>query len=436
MTPAPVSSPLIAYTADRVFDGNQTWINQAVLVQNGAVTGIRPSHELDRSIPLISKPGCTLLPGLIDAHMHFMPWQGPQYLAFGVTTVRDIGNDLNWILARRTEWPAKPWPRILCVGPLIDGPHAFHQFVSRACADLPSALIAVRETAQAGVDGIKLYVGLAPDWLGPMAREAHAAGLKVSMHCAGAGVLAAGRAGVDEFFHLDGILADLWPDHPPGWLNLWGLPDISRKSDRQREVADKIRELGLTATPTLAYWDSQWKARTSDYPHSADLRQVPVQIIKWQAGGISDPAGSEQWRKALEAAQRFVGLLYQRGVPILAGTDVPCGAVPPGLSLWRELGLLIGAGLTPEQALRTATTNAANFLGHPELGRLRIGASADLVFVRGNPLDRIPETPDIPLVLRQGQPYSPSELMAAASQVPLSTNDPWYLQFRRHAGEV
>jgi hypothetical protein len=436
MTAAPVSSPLIAYTADRVFDGSHVRVNHAVLVQNGTVTGIRPSSELDRAIPVFSMPGCSLLPGLIDAHIHFMPWQGPQFLAFGVTTVRDIGNDLHWILARRTEWPGKPWPRILCVGPLIDGPHAFHKFVSCACADLPSAVLTVRETARAGVDGIKLYVGLSPDWLSPMVREAHAARLKVSMHCAGTGVLHAGRAGVDEFFHLDGLLTDLWPDHPPGWLNLWGSPDMSRRTDRQREIADEIRELGLTATPTLAYWDSQWRARTPDYPHSADLRRVPPQIIKWQAGGTADPSGSEQWRKALDAAQQFVGLLHERGVPLLAGTDVPCGAVPPGLSLWRELQLLVVAGLTPEQALRTATTDAANFLGHPELGRLMVGSSADLAFVRGNPFERIPDPPDIPLVVRQGQPYSPTELLAAASQEPLSTEDPWYRQFRLHAGEA
>jgi imidazolonepropionase-like amidohydrolase len=429
------SASVTAYAADRIFDGHRTWINHAIVIQNGVVTGIRPSREWDGTIPLKSYPGCTILPGLIDTHLHFMPWQGPQYLAYGITTLRDVGNELNWILTQRSKWPAKPWPRILCVGPLLDGPRAFHRFVARSCSDLSSAVTAVRETAEAGVDGIKLYVGLPPDWLSPMVREAHAAGLKVSMHCSAAGVLQAGRAGVDEFFHLDGILSDLWPDHPPGWLNLWGAPEISSKVDRLRKIADEIRELGLTATPTLAYWDSQWRARTRDYPHSVDLRHVPAPIIKWQAGGTADPAGSEQWLKALEAAQRFIGLLYERGVPILAGTDVPCGAVPPGLSLWRELQLLVGSGLSPVQAIRSATAAAADFLGHPELGCLTVGASADLVVVRGDPLDHIPELPEIPLVVRTGQAYFPAELLSATVREPLSTNDPWYLQLRLHAGE-
>ncbi len=413
MSGLPSSSAGFACAADRVFDGTRTWIDHAVLVQNGVVSGLCPSNELDPAIPVRTYPGCTILPGLIDTHIHFMSRQGTQYLAWGVTTVRDTGNELDWILARRSEWPGKPWPRILCVGPLLDGPHPFHKFVSRACPDLPSAVTAVRETAQAGVDGIKLYVGLPPDWLAPMTREAHAAGLKVSRHCSGAGVLQAGRAGVDEFFHLDGILADLWPDHPPGWLNLWGLPDLARTADRQQHLADAIRELGLTATPTLAYWDSQGQ---------------PV--------NTPNPAQADQWRKALEAAQRFVGILLRHGVPILAGTDVPCGAVPPGLSLWRELQLLVGAGLTPEQAIQAATTEAANFLGHPEWGRLASGTAADLIVVRGNPLERIPESPELPLVVRQGQLYSPQDLLSATGQELPSNDDPWARQFSLAAGAI
>jgi len=225
-------------------------------------------------------------------------------------------------------------------------------------------------------------------------QEGHSRGCRVSMHCAGGGVLRAARAGVDEFFHLDGILADVWPDHPPGWLDVWGMPEFARTLDRQRTVADAIRASGITATPTLAYWDSQWRLRTADSLGAEDLRYTPPLMIEWQAVP-PDPVSSELWRRALRAAKTFVGLLLERDVPVLAGSDVPCGLVPPGQSLWRELELLVEAGMSPTQALCAATSAAAVFLDRSELGRLTPGSVADMVLVRGNPVDAIPSRPDM-----------------------------------------
>ena len=423
----------MAVSAARLFDGGRVLTDRAVVVENGVVSAVIPRESLPDGLSIRHEPDCTIIPGLIDAHVHFMRWQGPLFLAHGVTTVRDVGNDPAWILARRREWPDNLWPRILCVGPLLDGPAPIHPFVARCCSDSADAVAAVRETIAAGFDGIKLYVGLKTDWLPAMARESHAAGLKVSMHCQKDGVLRPGRAGVDEFFHLDGILADIWPAHPPGWLNVWGLPELAQTWDRQREVADSIRGLGMTATPTLTYWDSQWRVRTADHRRSDDMRRVPPAMIEWQASEAPDPAASEQWKQALHAAQRFVGLLQERGVPLLAGTDVPCGAVPPGLSLWRELALLVEAGLSPTQALRAATSGAAAFLGHTRLGRLSPGSAADLVLVRGNPLERFPEQPDVAGVMRQGTFYRPAELLAAAETAASTLKEePWGRQFALH----
>lgn len=418
-----------AFAAARIFDGDRILDDHAVLVENGVVSAVMPRGSLPEGIPVRQEPGCTIIPGLIDTHVHFMRWQGPLFLAHGVTTVRDVGNDLAWILARRREWPGHDWPRIFCMGPLLDGPAPIHRMVSRGCSDAEEAQAAVRETAAAGVDGIKLYVGLKMEWLPEMVRQGHAAGLKLSMHGARDGVLAPGRAGVDEFFHLDGILADIWPSRPPGGLSVWGLPDLAQTWDRQREVADEIRRLGMTATPTLAYWDSQWRVRTPGHRLSEEMRLIPPAIVESQASQAPDSAASDQWQRALQAAQRFVGLLRERGVPILAGSDVPCGAVPPGLSLWREMALLVEAGLLPLQALRAATSEAASFMGQARLGWLRPGSAADLVVVRGNPVEHIPEKPEVVLVLRQGTAYRPADLLAsaetAASTIP---EEPWGIQ--------
>lgn len=418
-----------AFSGARIFDGARTLDDHAVLIQNGRVLEIVPCEKVPEGITHHHDDDCTILPGLIDLHVHFMRYEGPQFLAYGVTTVRDTGNDLQWVLARREESESKPWPRIHCLGPIIDGPAPVHEQVCRKCVDLVDAVAAVGETAKAGVDGLKFYVGLDPAWIPAMVEAGHGAGRKVSMHCAGGGVLSAARAGVDEFFHYDGILADLYPDRPRAWLNAWGRPDFVETFDRQRVLADAIRESGITATPTLAYWDSQRRIREAGWSESEDLRYTPEAMAPWQAVS-ADPALRDEWRRALVAAQRFTGLLVEREVPVLAGSDVPCGLIPPGLSLWRELSLLVGSGMSPLRALRAATTDAANFLGNPELGRLAPGAIADLVFVRGNPLEAIPAHPVVAMTVHEGRIYQPEALLMKDDGS--LDDEPWARQFRQH----
>ena len=414
-------------SAARVFDGESTHVDHAVLIEDGMVTGLLPCDSIPPSVPSYHEPECTVLPGLIDTHVHFMRCQGPQYLAYGVTTVRDTGNNLAWILGRRDEWRENHWPRLLCMGPLIDGPSPLHEFVSRACVDVEDGIAAVREAAGRGVDGIKFYTGVKPEWLPSMVEEAHAGGNKVSQHCLGGGATVAVQAGVDEFYHLDGILADVWPDHPPGWLYVWGLPEFGGTVDRQKEVADQIRASGITATPTLAYWDSQWRIRSGDF--QAD-RFIPNPLTEWQSVPV-DRGLSEQWRRALHAAQGFVGLLLERGVPILCGTDVPFGPIPPGLSLWYELSLLVESGMSPEQAVRSATSEAGSFLDRPELGRLTPGSTADMVVVKGNPLEGIPSRPDVVSVVHGGIRLEPKDLMSKTDHLDLD-DEPWARQLESH----
>ena len=419
-----------AYTSERIFDGEHILRDHAVVIENGIVSGVVPLPDVPPDMPLHHRSDCTIVPGLIDTHIHFMRWQGPVFLAYGVTTVRDVGNNLQWVLQCRKEWSEQSWPRILCVGPLLDGPSPSHPVVARSITDLDSAVAAVRDTLAAGVDGIKLYVGLAPEWVAPIVRESHERGRKASMHCLAHGVLTAGRAGIDEFFHLDGILADVWPDHPPGWLDPWGHPDFAGTWDRQQQIADAVGNLGMTATPTLAYWDSQWRMRGEAGATPEESRYMPPELFRW-ASAKRDAVAATTWRRALDAAQAFTGLLLEREVPVLAGSDTPFGAVLPGQSLWRELYLLAESGMSSVRALRAATSDAADFLERPKLGRLHKGQCADLVFVRGDLSKQIPEQPEIVLVLRDGVHYQPDELLQPA-EASTWQNDPWAKQFARH----
>ncbi|MCC6444995.1 MAG: amidohydrolase family protein [Armatimonadetes bacterium] len=432
-----IQAGCFACAADRLFDGVAVLENHAVIVEGRTVAGVMPSEAVPESLPLARVPGTTILPGLIDAHTHLMRWELPLFLAYGVTAVRDTGNDPDWILQCRAQDDEHPSPAILCVGPLLDGSQPFHKLVSRACRDRESAVDAVRETAAAGTDGIKLYVGIPKEWLPAMAEASHAAGLKVSIHSSGEGVRAAARAGIDEFHHLDGILADVWPGHPPGWLSVWSLPEFARTRDAQRKIADEIARLGMAATPTLAYWQSQCRLRDPAFSSSEEAPGVPPEMVLWQQKLSGNGVAADRWRRALEAAQRFTGLLFERGVPILVGTDTPCGAVTPGLSLWHEMALLAGSGMSSIDALQAATSKAADFLGISNRGRLASGSAADLVIIRGDPTREIPAEPDIIAVLKNGKAYQPTELRAKAAQdASTVTEDPWGIQFQVECGDL
>ena len=420
-----------AVAADRVFDGDRILKDHALLVNGGVISNIIPRRSIRGTLPVLYEPDATIIPGLIDTHIHYMRWEAPLFLRYGVTTVRDVGNDSEWIFDQRRRAMDSIGPRILCVGPLIDGIDPGHRFVSRSCGSSAEAIEAVREAAESGADGIKLYHGQPLEWLADITAEAHCHGLNVGMHCLETGVVEPGRCGVDEFFHLDGILTDVWPDHPPGWLGTWGLPAMSATLDEQKRVADEIAELGMTSTPTLAYWESQWRIRARDYRPDDESPNVPNMMRVWQGTAPKRHVDAELWRAAFIAAIGFTRLLVERGVRLLSGTDVPFGAITPGLSLWREMSHLVRAGLSPTRALQTATRDAAAFFGKPEIGRLAAGSSADLVIVRGDPTSAIPEDPKIIAVARNGRLYRPAELATAAFKVAATVNDdPWAAQFR------
>jgi len=420
----------------RLFDGDSVREGQAVLIDGARIAAIVPIAEIPRDIPVVARPDCTLLPGLIDMHAHFMRWEGALYLAYGVTTVRDVANPLAWILARRAEAPGQAWPRLLTTGPALDGPSPHWPEISIGCRDGDDARRQVRALAAAGVDGIKLYVRLPVDWIAGIVEEAHSAGLPVLMHAGSQSVLQAGDAGVDEFFHLDGLLADIWPDCPVGgWLELWGHPAFPTTWARQQQVADAIAHRGLIMTPTLTVWE--WFSRQCyrAHPAPADAPYLPPQFLAWTTAGAANPALGAQWWSAITNAQRFIGLLLERQVRVLPGTDVPWTQHLPGHLLWRELAFLVGAGMSPLDALRAATSRAARVLRLDHIGRLAPGCQADLVFVDGDPTRAIPAHPTIAGVVHAGRCYDQPTLLARAQRDLASFEDePMGIAFKRYYG--
>ena len=337
-----------------VFDGTDLLDGRYdVSFGQSAIIGISPVGEALPAGPTVDGAGATLLPGLIDAHVHFRGRYELSTLArFGVTTALDMGTwppDL--VAALRT---AGQGADIRSSGaPLAGagGPHArIPGFPAESLiATAEQARRRVAELVAEGVDYLKLVLerpgagGPDPATATAAAEAAHAAGLRVVAHASHTGAVAlAVHAGVDILTHAP-LDADL-----------------------DEDLVRAITDAGRVVVPTLI-------------------------MMRGVVRNLGNPALS------YDHARNTVAALHRASATLVAGTDandapgVPA-AVPHGSSLHDELGLLVEAGLSPSEALRSATSVAATAFALPDRGRIRPGLRADLLLVTGDPVADIAAT--------------------------------------------
>ena len=363
-----------------------------VLVGHGRIEAVGPRVEI--SIPpgaaSIDVRGKTILPGLWDMHTHVtqIEW-GPVYLAAGVTTVRDMGNESELILALRDALASGKalGPRLLLAG-LVDGggPNAF----GTVAATTPEEGRAVaRRYHDAGFHQVKLYNLLEPDVVSAIAGEAHRLGMTVTGHVPTAMTLQqAVAAGMDHIAHL--AVRD-----EPG-------------SEELRRTMEFLREHGTVLDPTLSW--GELLGRSTATPIASfqpGFPKIPAPLRRlFDSAGNADlePAAA---RARLERGLRIVSELHRGGVPIVAGTDEGI----PGHSLHREIELYAEAGLTPLEAIQAATIVPARAMRlEKELGTIEAGKRADLVVLDANPLQRISNIRSVRFVVTDGRMYDAAEL--------------------------
>jgi imidazolonepropionase-like amidohydrolase len=181
-------------------------------------------------------PGHTVLPGFIDVHVHTEEWQAPLYLAKGITTVRDLGCELESILDRRARWSTEgaQAPRLICTGPVLDHPENTWSAVTRIVRNPAEARLVVDELVAQGVDQIKTYALLDLPTYQAIVDQVHYHGKRVISHL-GKHVNArqAIEAGVDEIEHLGGVSEALWWEKNEAsdrweWMQLWSEIDLAR----------------------------------------------------------------------------------------------------------------------------------------------------------------------------------------------------------------
>ncbi len=394
-----------ALAPDRIWDGvsDETRSGVAVVVKDRLIDAVMPVSEVPAGMETAVLPECTLLPGLMDAHVHYSSVMGPPFLAAGVTTIRDVGNELAWILGER-ERHAKDLsagPAILCCGHLLDGPRVYWPQLGRAHATPGEIADSVRRHVEAGVDQIKLYAGVEPPLLKAAVDAAHASDKFVVAHLQATTAEDAARMGLDEFEHLAGC----------------GVAWRAASEAEDDLVIDLLLERDVIIDPTLVVWDRL--GRVLDRPFHHDARRAwvhPRHLDIWQRylSRFGPPEHRWRYQGAMVHLKRFLRRAHQRGVTVALGTDTPFPHLVPGMSVHDELAMYTDAGIPAVDALRSATSINARVLGiDGRTGSIRPGLRADLVAVRGNPLERIEDIENVHCTVREGRRFEPSTLMRA-----------------------
>ncbi|MFZ4484699.1 MAG: amidohydrolase family protein [Chthoniobacterales bacterium] len=388
----------------RIWDGDQALEGQAVLVADGRIEAVLPAGEIPAGVPRRDLPDCTLLPGLIDAHVHYAASCGPAYLAAGVTTVRDVGNDLGWILGQKEKNLVDParGPRILCCGWALDGMEGIWQQIAKRHPDEDSLRAAIRDNVSHGVDAIKLYASLSEPMLRAGVEEGHAHGLKVLAHLNSTSAEEASAARLDEIEHFS--RCDV------AWREA-----TTEEDDR---LIDRFLAHGTAMNPTVNVWDRLGRAMEHAFLHDGRRRWLHPQLLEiWERFPYRRCEASKRLRyqSMMPHIKRFLLRCHERDVVLGAGTDSPFINLLPGFGLHDELAQYVDAGLRPVDALRAATVANARLIGlEKSVGRIRAGMDADLLAVAGNPLERIDDIGNVKAVFRRGIPLEPDDLLTSA----------------------
>jgi imidazolonepropionase-like amidohydrolase len=419
--------------------------DMTVEIQGRTITAVSEDRRvrIPRRATVIDGRGKYLIPGLWDMHVHlsFPPGAAQSFLplmvANGILGARDMHSFLPPIISlkRAVASGAQIGPRLFVAGTAVDGPNSYLPG-ARVVHTPDEATAAVRELKAAGVDFIKVYSSLPKDLYLAVAGEAKSEGIPFVGHVPYPVTAAeASDAGQRSLEHLTEV-------------------DVGTSRDETAIKAEELEAMnqkhGYIPDPERlkSTFDSAKAGALFERFRRNDTWQVPTLVVFYQERQIAEPGvrGNDSllvyipkllrdyWRSlptdiatkmvALYAVHSdLVGRLNQAGVPILAGSDCPNPYVYPGFSLHDELGLLVRAGLTPAEALRTATINPARFLGLTDsLGVVATGKVADLVLLDGNPLQDIANTKRIRAVIEGGRLLNRSALDALLARAKALAN--------------
>jgi imidazolonepropionase-like amidohydrolase len=440
---SPTDQGTTAYVGATILDGTGRVITNAVLIESGGhIVSIGPRDSI--AMP----PGATvvplderwIIPGLIDGHAHAGESTVARYLSYGVTSVRHVGGNLERLrsLNQNISADSTRGPRLYLAGETITGaPRVWPGQVELQTPGDADTVVA--RLAAGGVSQIKLYTHTTREIMEAVVRAARAHNIPVTAHLGYVDAVSAAELGVMALEHLSGIVestvADPTPFYkaheqfPSGWMTFlrgWATLD----SVALDTTAAKLARTGVTLVPTLVQSETYARVLDSTYAAGLDLSSVTATEQKeWDLPDLVrryaiTPADLPVLAESRRRQELFIRLFTTKGGKVVAGSDSPNQLLAPGASLHEELALLVRAGLTPAEALHSATAAAATLLGADSIGVLKPGAVADFVVLSASPLEDIRNSRLIEAIYARGRRHAPMELRAESSRSVVSSVAP------------
>ena len=406
----------------RIFDSEHATLGKSlsdVYVLRGRITAIVPAGSpSDGAQNTIDADGRVMLPGLFDMHGHeFCHWNGPLHLASGVTTVRDMGNDnatLQKLLdaANRGDVMA---PQIIPAG-FLEGESPMSARNGFVIKTLDEAKHAIDWYHQHGYPQLMIYNSFPKEILKDTVAYAHTRGLRVSGHIpVYLRAQDAVDAGYDEIQHINQLMLNFLvkPDTDTRTLERFRLPaegvaDLDFDSKPVQDFIASLKKNDVAVDPTLATFDYiRQRPGEISAVYATVIDHLPLELqrrFRTADMDIPDDATAARYNKSYEKMVQFVGLLHKAGITVVPGTDALAG-----FTLHSELELYVKAGMTPAEALQSATwTSAGVGRVQHDRGKIAEGMAADLVIVDGDPTKDIGAIRKAVLVMGQGKVVYPA----------------------------
>jgi len=416
-----------AFTHARVLDVEHgAWVaDQTVVVRDGLIQSV--SREAPPAgAEVVDLQGKALLPGLWDMHAHLSPDDGMLDVASGVTTVRDVGNRSEILdeLKKSYDEGRAIGPRVLRAG-FIEGRGKDAASAEVTATNEEEAKKAVEFFHSRGYEMIKIYNSVDPKLVPVLAAEAHAKGMGVTGHIPH-GMLAneAVKAGYDGIEHINQLLLNFFADHQtetrtPIRFSLVGdkMADFDLHGPAAEQFWALLREHHTVVDPTYVTFEPVYVAEPGKVlaGWAKTVPRLPVQIQRFfLTGGLPLEGKKDVYARSWEKMLQVAKVLHDEHVTVVAGTDYFAG-----LSLHRELELLVQGGLTSAEALQAATIVSARVMTSAEKsGSIAAGKEADLVVIDGDPLADISQVRKTVYTLRSGVLYPARDLYAASGVGP------------------
>ncbi|MGY4327353.1 Tol biopolymer transport system component [Bradyrhizobium sp. LB7.2] len=389
----------------RLWDGRSSELHENVdiLIDSNKIIGIVPADgNAYGEAEIIEAPGSTAMPGLMDMHTHrqmqgysYGDRQGRLWLSLGITTTRSVGSPAYHMVEDREsiDAGARVGPRHFATGEAIDGARIFYNFM-RPVTEPGQLALELQRAEALSYDLLKTYVRLAPKVQRDVIAWAHARGLHVTSHYQ----YPAAAFGADAMEHLGGT------------TRLGYSRTMSRLGVAYQDVREVFVKSSITFTPTIF----SANALLCENRSWMDDIRIKTFYPAWEYARLKERArlmtgpNRQIMMADLERDVRQVKELLRDGARIITGTDAPIDF--PAISLHLNLRAMVRYGLTPYEALLTATRYPGEFLGEP-LGTITRGALADLVLVEGNPLLHIEDAANVDRVVKNGQVFSVKDLL-------------------------